>query len=163
MPWCGAVIFLTVGSQSPFDRLVRCVDDWNRLHKLEITAQIGDGTYEPRHLNWFRFCPSAAYRAYCQEAEFIVAHAGMGAILTGMEFGRGLLLFPRRADRRETRNDHQSATSNWMSDRPGVTVALDEAALQAALSAGPSISTGKIPSTAPPALVQALRSFIANE
>ena len=155
------MIFLTVGSQSPFDRLVQCVDEWNASAKCEVIAQIGSGQYEPKNLTWFRFCPPVAYRGHCREADLIVAHAGMGAIITGMEFRRSLILFPRRADLRETRNDHQIATSNWMRQKSGITVACNEDELRDALASWRRAPTDEIAATAQTSLVTALREFIA--
>ena len=60
-------------------------------------------------------------------AAAIVAHAGMGTILTALETGKRLLVMPRRAALGEHRNDHQLATvsrspswaaSRWQSTRP---------------------------------------------
>ena len=49
------VIFLTIGSMFPFDRLVRAMDDWAGTgSQCEILALIGAGSYEPRHMRWVR-------------------------------------------------------------------------------------------------------------
>jgi len=43
--------FATVGSQEPFDRLIRAVDEWAVLHgRSDVFAQIGDSTYCPEHI-----------------------------------------------------------------------------------------------------------------
>ena len=44
----GALIFVTIGSALPFDRLVQAMDDWARDNPGEdILAQTGDGVFEP--------------------------------------------------------------------------------------------------------------------
>ena len=46
----GAVIFVTIGSMFPFDRLIRAMDAWAAAQperRVELLAQIGDGGYEP--------------------------------------------------------------------------------------------------------------------
>ena len=56
----------------------------------------------------------------------IVAHAGMGTILTALELGKPLLIMPRRAALGEHRNDHQLATAERFAAVDGVKVAFDE-------------------------------------
>lgn len=159
------MIFVTVGSQTPFDRLVRTVDAWcARQPGVEVVAQIGQGGYEPRHMRWLRLCSPAEYRRHCAAAEVIVAHAGMGTVLTALEAGRPMLLLPRRGELGETRNDHQLATAKWLRGRPGITVADDEPALVGWLDAWVP-GTGRaapeaISRYAQPRLIAALRRFV---
>lgn len=63
----------------------------------------------------------------------MVAHAGMGSVLTALEHDKPMLLMPRRAALLETRNDHQVATLRWLESKPGIYPADDEAALHTAL------------------------------
>ena len=37
------MIFVAVGTQFPFDRLIRCVDEWALAHGVEVVAQIAAG------------------------------------------------------------------------------------------------------------------------
>ena len=52
-------------------------------------------------------------------ADAIIAHAGMGTILTALEMGKPLLVMPRRAELGEHRNDHQLATAMRFADLGG--------------------------------------------
>lgn len=159
------MIFLTVGSQTPFDRLVQAVDGWCSQNDMPVLAQIGTGAYVPANMPWVRFCSPAEFRSHCHKAELIVAHAGMGSILTALEFGKPMLLLPRRADLQETRNDHQLATARWLEGRPGILSVPAEQALVLALDRwaldrfGP---TSAVPPVAQPQLIAALRRFIDN-
>ena len=45
-------------------------------------AQIGDGVYQPRHLEWDRYLPEDTFRAKMAAARLIVSHAGIGNLLT---------------------------------------------------------------------------------
>jgi len=123
-------IFLTVGSQMPFDRLVAAVNVWarGRTH-WTVQAQIGMTALDAAALDALQWEPrlaEAAFREHCRQADFIVAHAGMGAVLTALEFARPMVLMPRRAALRETRNDHQFGTARWLMTQPGIELALDE-------------------------------------
>lgn len=120
----GILIFITVGGQVSFDRLIRGVDMWaQEAGRDDLFAQIGDGEYAPRHIEWTRFLSPAEFRTRAQAASAIVAHAGMGTILTALELGKPILVFPRRAQFREHRNDHQLASARRFGDLGYVLVA----------------------------------------
>ena len=123
------MIFATVGSQMAFDRLVQAVDDWagRQQPAAEVLAQVGQSAYAARHIRTVASLSPADFRRACTGAEVIVAHAGMGSVLTALELGRPMVLLPRRGDLQETRNDHQLATARWLATREGVWVAEDEA------------------------------------
>jgi UDP-N-acetylglucosamine transferase subunit ALG13 len=53
----------------------------------------------------------------------------MGSIITALEYGKPIIVMPRRGDLRETRNDHQIATAMRLMKRGGITVALNETEL----------------------------------
>jgi UDP-N-acetylglucosamine transferase subunit ALG13 len=121
------VIFVTVGTQLAFDRMVCAVDGWAALHPDEaVFAQIGPATALPLHMQHERFLSPARADELMRSAEVIVAHAGMGSVLTALALQRPIIIVPRRADRGEHRNDHQLATARWLQRRPGVFVAWDE-------------------------------------
>jgi UDP-N-acetylglucosamine transferase subunit ALG13 len=96
-------------------------------------------------------------------AELIVAHAGMGSVLTALRHRRAILVLPRIAARGEHRNDHQLATARWLSTRPGVHVAWDEAELAGRLDGRRSLLSGPpIPEHASEALIARLSEFIRS-
>jgi UDP-N-acetylglucosamine transferase subunit ALG13 len=121
------VIFVTVGGQLPFDRLVHAVDHWaSQQQRVEVFAQIGKSSSPPKHIEWQRFLSPPDFQSKAREAEMIIAHAGMGSILTALEFGKPIVLMPRRAHLGEHRNDHQWATVKHLSKDVGVVVVADE-------------------------------------
>src|SRR5210317_929649 len=106
------MIFATVGTQLPFDRLIRSLDEWaSQNPQVEIFAQIGQTNYVPRHMRWERVIPVNTFRAFLRKSDVVVAHAGMGTIISAIEIGRQVVVMPRRADLNEHRNDHQLATA----------------------------------------------------
>jgi UDP-N-acetylglucosamine transferase subunit ALG13 len=124
------VIFVTVGSQTPFDRLARTVDACAaRIKGEEVLAQIGNGEYKPVHMRWVRDLNPEEFRKACADCRVIVSHAGIGTILLAREFEKPLVILPRRADLRETRNDHQLAAVAWLRTMPGLAIAADDADL----------------------------------
>ncbi len=121
------MIFVTVGAQMGFDRLIRAVDQWAGLNGLsDIFAQIGPGRYRPVFLRHEQFLEPQRFRSIFKEASLVVAHAGMGSIITALEMDKPILVMPRRGDLAETRNDHQIATARRFSELGAIHVAFDE-------------------------------------
>jgi UDP-N-acetylglucosamine transferase subunit ALG13 len=124
------VIFVTVGGQLPFDRLVHTVDRWAAGQKRgDVFAQIGESANPPNHIEWQRFLSPPDFQSKAREAQVLIAHAGMGSILTALEFGKPIVVMPRRAHLGEHRTDHQWATVNHLGKDVGVVVAADEGEL----------------------------------
>jgi UDP-N-acetylglucosamine transferase subunit ALG13 len=124
------MIFVTVGGQLPFDRLVHAVDRWAVQHtRADVFAQIGHSSRPPAHIQWNCFLSPDEFEAKALEAEVIVAHAGMGSILTAFELGKPIIVMPRRAYLGEHRNDHQWATVKNLGHHAGVTAVFEEEAL----------------------------------
>lgn len=159
------MIFLTIGSHEPFDRLVRVVDAWAGQSKAEVFGQITErASYQPVNFPATANLDPVEYQARCAQADFLVAHAGMGSILTALQLGKPIVVLPRRGHLKETRNDHQYATAERFGSRPGITVALSEDALPAALdkvlSKTSEFAATPISSTADASLIAALRKMI---
>jgi exopolysaccharide biosynthesis glucuronosyltransferase PssE len=158
------VIFVTVGVQLPFDRLIRAVDQWAGGHPgQQVFAQIGVSALSPKNLRFEQFLEPDQFSEQCQQADLIIGHAGMGSILTALEFGKPLLIMPRRAALGEHRNDHQLATVERFSSLANVHAAKDEIELAARLGDLGSILQTQCEggsTQASPQLIQTLKDFI---
>lgn len=156
------MIFVTVGHQMPFDRLVRGVDEWaGRSGRSDVFAQIGETDFRPGHIQFADKIDPAEFRRRMSEATAVVAHAGMGTILTALELGTPVLVMPRLGRLMETRNDHQVATAERFKALGRVTVAMDETELSAALDRLTDLRRGPtIQAQASPELLAAVRGFI---
>jgi UDP-N-acetylglucosamine transferase subunit ALG13 len=156
------VIFVTVGAQMPFDRLVRAVDEWaGARERTDVLAQIGRTEWRPRRIAWKQFMEPKEFRANVERADVIVAHAGMGSIITALELGKPILVMPRRGSLRETRNDHQVATAAQFARQARVAVAGDERELPSKLDEiGKLAASERIPCFAPERLLSAIRAVI---
>lgn len=108
------MIFLTVGTQFPFDRLVRAVDDFLDTHDLqdEVFAQIGNSTYKPRHFEAVATLDKEAFDRCFRQASAIIGHAGMGTIVLALDCSKPLLAMPRQKKYGEVVNDHQMALAD---------------------------------------------------
>jgi UDP-N-acetylglucosamine transferase subunit ALG13 len=127
------VIFVAVGTQFPFDRLIRAVDEWATQHNVAGMAQIAGGEYLPQHLQWERFMTTAVFNQHLQAADLIISHAGMGNIITALENRKPIIVMNRQHALGEHRNDHQLDGLAWMGKLPGVYTASTQDELYALL------------------------------
>ena len=158
-----AVIFVTIGSMFPFDRLIRVVDELAPSWPEEtFFAQTGDGTYRPRNMEFVRSLPSTAFAEKIKASRLIVAHAGMGSVISALEAGRPIAVLPRDVNLGEHTTDHQMATARWLSTKPGIHVAFDDHSLKRAIEDAMTVDTSSAPSTrsAPPEFLSKLRQFV---
>jgi UDP-N-acetylglucosamine transferase subunit ALG13 len=156
------VIFVTVGTELPFDRLIGVVDEWaGRTARTDVFAQIGDSQRSPQHIRYKTFIEPAEYAQHFAKADVIVSHAGMGTILSALQFQKPIVVMPRRAALQEHRNEHQLATARRLSALGKVTVALDEEELRQRLDRlGELKAHERIGAYASDGLITALREFI---
>jgi UDP-N-acetylglucosamine transferase subunit ALG13 len=141
---------------------VKAVDQWASAHSREdVFAQIGQTDYRPSSMRWTQFLDPVDFKSRYAAASAIVAHAGAGSIITALYLGKPIVIMPRRASMRETRNDHQVATAEKFRRFDSVVVAWDENELSARLdkidSLGGSRAVGPYASRD---LLDAIRGFI---
>jgi len=120
------MIFITVGTQLPFDRMVREIDRWAGAHPdVHVFAQIGANGYVPHNMEWAHNLRTAEFRERMQACDTVIAHAGMGSIISAIELGKRVIVVPRRAELGEHRNDHQLATVARLAHIQNLEVALE--------------------------------------
>lgn len=151
------MIFVAVGTQFPFDRLVRYVDVWAEANHETGVAQIAGGEYLPKQLRWERFMPAETFNQHLQAASLIISHAGMGNIITALENRKPIIVMNRQHALGEHRNDHQLDGLGWMKQLPGVYAATTQAELEALLARRHTLQA---PSTALGTRRQMLADFI---
>ncbi len=121
------MIFLTVGTQFPFDRLVKAVDEYldERLIEEEIYAQICNSLYRPRNFRYVESLEKSKFDSLMQQASGIISHAGMGTITMGLDCDKPLLVMPRLAKHGEVVNDHQVAIAKKFEELKHLLVAYE--------------------------------------
>ena len=107
------MIFLTVGTQFPFDRFVRAVDNIfdQGLIDEEIFAQIGETSYKPRNFESVASLEKRDFDERFKKASSVISHAGIGTITVALKNNKPLLVMPRMKRYKEHVNDHQVATA----------------------------------------------------
>lgn len=130
------MIFFTLGTHQPFDRMVKMVDTWcSRNPSAELLGQLpnpGRHGYKPKHFAWVTQLHPDEYTRTIERSAFVVAHAGMGTIITALCLCKPILILPRLAALQEQRNDHQTATARRLQAMPGITAAFTEDQFHAA-------------------------------
>lgn len=158
------MIFVSVGMQMPFDRLCKTVDNWvARNGRTDVFMQIGETEWKPSHCKYENMISPNEFRDRIENSSVLVMHAGIGSIVTGIECGIPMILLPRIARLKETRNEHQTATLKRMEHLTGITAAWDEAELIEALE---NFESNPKPVTmgpdASPELIHRIRDFIGG-
>lgn len=121
------MIFLTVGTLFPFDRLVRAVDDAVASGVVEqlVFAQIGKTNYEPKNIEYTAILENRNFDKKISDADYLISHAGIGTITMALELNKPLLVMPRRKKFKEHVNDHQVATARKFEQLGHILVAYD--------------------------------------
>jgi UDP-N-acetylglucosamine transferase subunit ALG13 len=164
------MIFSTVGSELPFNRLTQAVDKYAEANPgKEIYAQVGKievSDYAPQSLQFSQLLTPSQYADFVNRASVIVAHAGMGSIISSITQKKPVVILPRRGHLQETRNDHQFSTAKQFENREGIFVAWDEEQvaeqIKLALAFSEQGSLDSVSNFANPDLLQKLESFLRS-
>ncbi len=83
---------MTVGTSLPHDELIMKIDSLVKVGKIkaDVVAQIGEGKYIPKNIEYVRFAPSL--EEYYLKAEIIVSNCGAGTIMENVTKGRKLIV-----------------------------------------------------------------------
>lgn len=156
------MIFATVGTQLPFDRLIQTLDNWHKNQSVSnCFAQIGPEGKAPQYTPYAPTLTPLQFAKHIAECKVIVSHAGMGTILTALRYRKPIIIMPRLALHGEHRNDHQLATVANLEGRTGIHVAQNEAALVDKLRHFNSLKANKcISNCAEPKLLTAITDFV---
>lgn len=155
-------IFLSVGTQEPFDRLVKSVDQWASTQPgIYVIGQIGQGDYIPGAVEFFRSSTPSQFDHHVKTADLIIAHSGMGIILKALVNEKPILVLPRRLELKEVNTNHQIATAKALSELDYIYVAWDNSELIQYLRDPHKLkSKMKIGSSASDSLISSIRDFI---
>lgn len=160
------MIFVTTGTQEPFDRLLKIISLFANDYNEEIIIQAKTSLSFSSNIIIKEFLSPNEFNEVFSRANLVVSHAGMGTILSALQIAKPLIIFPRIASLGEHRNEHQRATANKMKELNLVCVALDETELSKVLKnyfekgSITSDNKYKIGAYASSSLVESLEEFI---
>lgn len=151
------MIFVSIGTSEPFDRLLAAVDALDT--EEELVVQAGASRVRPARARCVDFLDFDETLSLMRQARVVVAHAGVGTLLTALRAGRLPLLVPRLPHHGEAVDDHQLVFATRVAEL-GLAVAVTELDRLPALVRD---ATGGAPAPAPAAaLVDDLRGYIAG-
>jgi uncharacterized protein (TIGR00661 family) len=121
------VIFVTTGTQEPFDRLIKAVDEiaYN-LAGVTFVVQAFTDDYQAKNFKIAQFISPAEFQQHIINAELIISHAGMGSIISALTNSKPIIVMPRLLKFHEHRNEHQLATAKKLDTLGYIHVAYDE-------------------------------------
>jgi UDP-N-acetylglucosamine transferase subunit ALG13 len=162
------MIFVTTGTQAPFNRLVRVMDQIAaELPDQKVIVQAFGVDFETPNLTVVGFLNPIEYNKIFDEATLVVSHAGMGSVLSALAKGKRIIIIPRRAQMGEHRDDHQLDSAKKMELLGYVPVAYDEGELKGKimeiLRKEPESGEAVIGEYASKELVKSIRDFILND
>lgn len=120
------MIFVTTGTQEPFDRLLHIVSTFAATVDTQIVIQAKTNKKFPTNVVVHEFLSPKEFDSYFNSANFIISHAGMGTIISALYKSKPLVIFPRIASLGEHRNEHQMATAKKINEQGLVHVAFSE-------------------------------------
>ncbi len=82
------MIFITVGT-GKFEEMIKEVDKIAPHLKEKMVAQIGEGDYIPKNIEYFRFRDNLI--DYYKKADLIIAHGGAGTTYELLTMGKRLI------------------------------------------------------------------------
>ncbi len=157
------MIFLTVGTLFPFDRLVKAVDITIAKNNgyEKVFAQIGKTNYEPKNIEYTAILENRNFNKKISDADYLISHAGIGTITRALELNKLLLVMPRRKKFKEHVNDHQVATAEKFEELGHILVAYTEEQLPDKLKQLKSFIPRKRKAN-PDAVANRIRQFLNN-
>jgi UDP-N-acetylglucosamine transferase subunit ALG13 len=115
------MIFVTIGTQLPFERLLNYTEEWAALNpKVNIFAQIGSSNFLSDRLEITKYLPPRLYKEKVSKCSVIVGHLGTGTIIAAKKSNKPAILLARKFELGEHRNKHQEQTANRFRDMPGI-------------------------------------------
>ncbi len=120
------MIFVTIGTQEPFDRLIKSIIKIAKVTDEQFIVQTPTYMSETKNVQFVDFLSPEEYLAVFKKSKLVISHAGMGTILTALTYNKPLVILPRLIRYGEHRNEHQLATAKKMEELKYVYVTYDE-------------------------------------
>jgi UDP-N-acetylglucosamine transferase subunit ALG13 len=140
------MIFVTIGSAEPFDRLLDAVAALPAGE--EVVAQCGASTVRPGNAGCVDFLSCDDFLESVARARVVVTHAGVGTVMAVLAAGKRPVVVPRLARFGEAVDDHQLAFARRLDEIGAVALVEDLAALPSAVAealAPPPVRLGRSP------------------
>lgn len=103
------MIFITVGSQLTFDRLLKAVDKEIEAGNIkdQVIVQSGKTKFKSKNMKIIKFLELDEFDKYIKDADLIISHGGVGSIIDALKYNKTVIATPRLKKYKEALNDHQ--------------------------------------------------------
>ena len=103
------MIFVTVGSQLTFDRLLKAVDKEIEAGNIkdQVIVQGGKTKYKSKYMTIIKYLDLDEFENYIKNADLIISHGGVGSIIDALKYNKTVIATPRLKKYKEALNDHQ--------------------------------------------------------
>lgn len=101
------MIFVTIGTMYGFSRLIKEMDKIAGQIEEEVIMQIGETKYEPVNTKYFRYASREEMNEIYKNSRIVVCHAGIGSIISALEYKKSIIVVPRSKEYEEAIDDHQ--------------------------------------------------------
>lgn len=111
------MIFVTVGCAvkgNEFERLIRKVDAISAGLSEDVLIQIGTSEYIPENARWVRYLSFEESLECFRKARLVIGHCGSGTIVNALNYGKSLIVVPRRMSLSEHSDDHQEEIAKFV-------------------------------------------------
>jgi UDP-N-acetylglucosamine transferase subunit ALG13 len=99
-------IFVSVGT-SPFERLIKYVDEIAKILNYKIIVQKGRTKYTPKNIDYIEFTKNENFVQLLKKAKIIISHAGAGSIILSLKNNDNFIFVPRLKKFHEANDNHQ--------------------------------------------------------
>lgn len=113
------LIFVTVGTVMPFDRLAEMVATLKNEGAIDerVFMQVGVGGARPSGIDTIESLSFETIQSVLKRADIVVCHGGTGSIITALREGCRVIAVPRRFHLGEHYDDHQEEITTALSGR----------------------------------------------
>jgi UDP-N-acetyl-D-mannosaminouronate:lipid I N-acetyl-D-mannosaminouronosyltransferase len=111
-------IFVTVGT-TQYDSLIKAIDDHLSSDEFDISIQLADGEYTPKHHTFFRYTDHI--EQHFNEADLVITHAGAGTVFQLLEDNKKMLVIPNQ----DRVDDHQLDLAHYVKKNNFANVCFD--------------------------------------
>lgn len=123
------MIFVVCGTQKfPLNRLLEAVDGAveNGVIEEEVVVQAGSSDYPLRHCRKLGYIDKDEFDDYIARCSLLITHSGIGTILTGKNYHKPIIVFPRSRKYGEHVDDHQWQIAQEFAKRKMVLLCRDQ-------------------------------------
>lgn len=104
------MIFLVLGTQKfQLNRLLKEMDKLCGTGKVTdiVYAQKGYSEYQPKNYEYVDFLNKDEFEKTIAKSSLIITHSGVGSIITAIQSGKPVIVYPRLCKYKEHVDDHQ--------------------------------------------------------